>query len=87
MLAFYKINGRPLIHTLEKSLYFLFSNKLYIWKKVDKPMQQNIKEISVADQMNVPKISDSKLKELTWSLDINTKLENKEAQDKLNLRI
>ena len=71
-LAFYKVNEKPFIHFLEALLNYTFTNKLYIWKKEEK------KPVSKADagtgnsieQVYVPKLSESKLKELTWSLDI-----------------
>src|SRR3989344_563617 len=32
-LAFYKINNKPFIYIIEAAFKYLFSNKLYIWKK------------------------------------------------------
>ncbi|MEI8248944.1 MAG: PrgI family protein [Candidatus Taylorbacteria bacterium] len=73
-LGFYKINKKPLIDMIEYGFKYYLGNKLYIWKKEDKPQPQTI-ETAVRDAKNyasitVPKISDSKLKDLTWSLDI-----------------
>jgi hypothetical protein len=71
-LAFYKINNKPFIFVLEAAFKYFFSSKLYIWKK-----EQNVKAQSKVDEdekqyasIMVPKISNSKLKDLTWSLDI-----------------
>ena len=73
-LAFYKINKKPLINVVEYAFKYYLGNKLYIWKKQEKPRPQTT-EAAVSDAKNyasilVPKISDSKLKDLTWSLDI-----------------
>ncbi len=86
-LAFYKVNGRPLINTVENAFSFMFSNKLYIWKKVDKPVQEKKEESIANDLLNVPKISESKLKEMSWSLDINSKVEKNDAKSSLDLKI
>lgn len=68
-LAFYKVNDRPFIQVLESAVYFALSNKLYIWEKRAKKAAE--KEVSSAAPTSyVPKISDSKLKDLAWSLDI-----------------
>lgn len=71
-LAFYKINGKPFIFILESAVKYVFSNKLYLWQKREKPI---IKKENLPDGnstlLKVPKLSESKLKDLTWSLDIN----------------
>ncbi|MDE1875014.1 MAG: PrgI family protein [Patescibacteria group bacterium] len=70
-LAFYKINNKPFINVVEAAFHFYFGNKLYIWKKIDKPIvaKKSVPD-SAAPDFYVPKLSDSKLKDLTWSLDI-----------------
>lgn len=70
-LAFYKINNRSFVEILESALKFYMGTKLYIWKKQNKPI--NKKEETEEDGLNslyVPRLSDSKLKDLTWKLDI-----------------
>jgi len=70
-LAFYKINKKPLIYTVEAAFKFYLKNKLYIWKKIDKPIKREAsKEEDVISGLYVPRLSDSKLKDLSWSLDI-----------------
>jgi len=70
-LAFYTINKRPFINIVESAFYYFFGNKLYIWKKTEKKPQKITEEVERAKSLvSVPKISDSKLKDLTWSLDI-----------------
>ncbi len=73
-LAFYKINNKPLVSVIESAFYYYIGNKLYIWKKQEpkkskSPVEPNADTKDYASIM-VPKISDSKLKDLTWSLDI-----------------
>src|SRR3989338_5318944 len=69
-LALYKINNQPFIFVIESAFKFMLSNKLYIWKKQDKKPESR-KENPAPISVYVPKLSDSKLKDLTWSLDIN----------------
>ncbi len=70
-LAFYKINNKPFINVVEAAFSYFFKSKLYIWKKVEKPIvAKEQAEASVIPDFFVPKLSDSKLKDLTWSLDI-----------------
>ena len=75
-LAFYKINNKPFIDTVQASFYYFLSDKLYLWKKVDKkPISQIIAQAQgIKSAINVPKMSDSKLKDLTWSLVIKESL-------------
>lgn len=69
-LAFYKINDKPFINVVESFFNYVLTNKLYIWKKEDKaPVAKGPQNIP-PEQIYVPKLSESKLKELTWSLDI-----------------
>lgn len=79
-LAFYKINNKPFIDFLESAFMFYTKDNLYIWKKENKPIQ----EISVekeARQVYVPRLSDSKLKDLTWSLDVNQNSNKSESEE------
>ncbi len=72
-LAFYKINDRPFINMVEAFVKYTITNKLYIWKKDDKIInnkQSSVNNEKPVEQIYVPKLSESKLKELTWSLDI-----------------
>lgn len=69
-LAFYKFNGRPLIVALEHSFGYFVGTKLYLWKQRDaKPIIQATPE-QTPGTMVVPKLSQSRLKDLAWSLNI-----------------
>ena len=78
MLSFYKINNRPFIDIAESAFKYFFNSKLYIWKKnwnKNKP-EENVKvEIHSREPVyKIPAISQDKLKELSWSLDIKDKI-------------
>ena len=70
MLAFYKTNGRPFVNTVESAFKYFFAIKLYTWKKEDKKPEAQ-KQANENPELYLPKLSNSRLKELTWSLDIN----------------
>jgi hypothetical protein len=76
-LAFFKYNGQPFILALEHGFYFLVRTKLYLWSSetsspkaaaVLKPVTPTTPEVYV------PKLSDSRLHELAWSLDIKERI-------------
>ena len=76
-LAFYQINNKPLIYIIQSALGYFLSSKLYLWKKRDKSLQKITN--SAPQNVNlppvyVPKLSQSKLHDLTWSLDIKESL-------------
>ena len=72
-LAFYKVNEKPFINLIEAFFNYTLTNKLYIWKKEERKevrgKEQGVGEVQ-RQRMQIPKLSESKLKELTWSLDI-----------------
>ncbi len=68
-LAFYKINNRPFIEIVEAFFKFHTTEKLYIWKKKEKKATPTTFTKSKGG-LQVPKLADSKLKDLTWSLDV-----------------
>ena len=83
-LAFYKINNKPFISVMESAFKYWFGTKLYIWKKEEKAPKKDA-ETTADDVKNyasimVPKISDSKLKDLTWSLDIKESMYSNKNQ-------
>jgi hypothetical protein len=83
-LAFYKINNKPLINVVEYGFKYFIGNKLYIWEKTQKPqpkdVQSSIKDAKNYASITVPKISNSKLKDLTWSLDIKESIYSNKNQ-------
>jgi hypothetical protein len=70
-LAFYKFNGRPLIVALEHAFRYVTGTKLYLWKqRVEKPAPSQAPAAVAHTTMPVPKMSQSRLKDLSWSLNI-----------------
>jgi len=71
-LAFYKVNGIPFMKILNNALSFVSSQKIYIWKKrpVKKSPEEKMLSTQAHEQLKTPKLSESKLQDLAWSLDI-----------------
>lgn len=71
-LAFYQVNGRPLIDVLEHAFGYMLGHKLYLWKAhKDAPdTGQPVAKTALAAPPSVPKLSESRLKDLAWSLNI-----------------
>ncbi len=72
-LAFYQVNNKPLIYVIQSAFGYFFSDKLYLWRKKDKsPEKAKPEQAGALSQspLYVPKLSQSKLHDLTWSLDI-----------------
>lgn len=84
-LAFYKPDGhRPFIFMVEQALRYYSGSKLYIWKRAEKkPVAAAREEEAVnPNEIFIPRLSNSKLKELTWSLDIHDNVEAKKSNSK-----
>lgn len=89
-LAFYKVNNRPFIDVVESAITYFIGNKLYIWKREDKkivPKDAETKKTGETDGNDditkglfVPKLSESKLKDLSWSLDVNETIYSHESK-------
>lgn len=76
-LAFFKYNGRPFILALEHGFFFFVRSKLYLWSNEPRKVTQREKAAAAqpsAGQIYVPKLSDSRLHELAWSLDIKERI-------------
>ena len=86
-LAFYKVNGKPFINVMESAFKYALASKLYIWRKINKKTEAKTAALNPAQSASifVPKLSDSKLKDLTWSLDINETLYSQEQKNKSTL--
>lgn len=76
-LAFFQYNGRPFILGIENAFFYFIKTKLYLWSNENKPKKATPKTplpaASAAD-VYVPKLSESKLHELAWSLDIKERI-------------
>lgn len=76
-LAFYKVNNKPFLEVVISAIKFYMTDKLYIWKKETKKINKTATE-GLIPKVYVPKLSQSKLRELTWNLDIHETLTQKE---------
>lgn len=75
--AFLKINEQPFPTVFKNFLFYLAKPRLYVWKKEAasaKPPAPELKTLQPAIK-SIPRISESKLTDLAWSLDIKTKRE------------
>ena len=72
-LAFYKVNNKSFVEMLEAGLTYYTKNRLYLWKKEDH--SKNAPEIVAVPEIRRQKLglSESKLHDLAWSLDIKDK--------------
>ena len=76
-LAFFQFNGRPFIQALENAFFFMVRSKLYLWnnaKKTEKPVPIIGKLVKGTGEVYVPTLSESKLHEMAWSLDIKERI-------------
>ena len=87
-LAFFKINERPFIDTLQAAFYYLVRKKLYIWEKKKTPVP-SAGDIILESEANtedptkyVPAATGSKIKDLAWSLDIKESMYTNKNQQK-----
>jgi hypothetical protein len=68
-LAFYKYNDKPFIHVLEAVIRFYAKSRLYLWHKT---LQKQTSDTTPAQTpiTNRSTLTESKLKTLSWSLDV-----------------
>lgn len=71
-LAFYKVNGRPFIYALEHAFNYFTSSKLYLWRQREQKAEGKPDPVKIpaASTLSVPALSQSRLKDLSWSLNI-----------------
>jgi hypothetical protein len=82
-LAFFQLNGRPFIIALENAFFFAIRSKLYLWNNARKQAKKTVTPLEAAKkaEVYVPKLSDSRLHELAWSLDIKERIAAGTAND------
>ena len=73
-MAFFKVNNKPLINVLQSAFGYFLSSKLYLWKKKDIAPEKTKEGNNSSSPLYVPKLSESKLHDLAWSLDIKENL-------------
>jgi len=72
-LAFYKINNRPFVNTLESAFKYATKDKLYIWRKDESKEMDSENTDKKYSSIIVPNLSESKLKDMNWELDVKKK--------------
>lgn len=79
-LGFGQMNGRPFLVMVESMVSYGFSRKLYLWRKRPKASAAKESDAGAAPTgIAVPRLSDSKLKDLAWGLDLQETLGRVEA--------
>lgn len=69
-MAFYRINDRPFVEALEHATMYFFGTKLYLWKQRQAEVKKPEESAAPAPAQQVPALSQSRLKDLSWSLNI-----------------
>lgn len=72
-LAFYKVNGRPFVVSLEHAFSYVISRKLYLWKAKPGLLQETQRPAAPETLPTAPRITQGKLKDLAWQLNIKDK--------------
>ncbi len=72
-LAFYKVNNKPFIRVVEAFFKYSVASKLYIWKHSQRKIALGEKPKELSGDL-LPKLSGSKLKDMTWSLSVKENL-------------
>ncbi len=82
-LTFYKVNNRPFIYTLEAYLNYLLTKKLFVWKTRQRTAQAHPSADTNSErpQVQVPKISGSRLRDLTWDLSVKGRTDINQTKD------
>lgn len=84
--AFYKINNKPFIDFVESAFMFYTKQNLYIWKKEEKKVVKKDEIERDPNKVFVPRLSESKLKEMSWSLDVNENLNPLTSKSGINTK-
>lgn len=72
-LAFLKIHGKPFIKVVENAVRYFSGGRLYLWKKpaAKQKQEKNAPKKTIA---YIPKLTESRLQDLAWSLDVKEKI-------------
>jgi hypothetical protein len=69
-LEFVKINNKPLIYNMQAFVYFFIHPRLYVWRPEQKKKEVERSRDTSLHPIAAPDITQSKLKDLAWRLDI-----------------
>lgn len=79
-LTFLKINSRPFADILQSWFFYFFKSKLFIWKQTlkERKEEKNKKqEVKKEEKIYIPRLTEGKLKDIAWSLDVVDMEKNK----------
>ena len=80
-LAFYKPNNRPFVDMMESAVKYTLGKKLYLWRHgAKKKINQAPDESQTKAALDVPRLSQSKLKDIAWELDIQESIYSEETK-------
>lgn len=68
-LAFYKVNNKPFVEIMEAAFTYYIGDRLYLWKKEKNAPIETVQPAAPASPAQAG-LTQSKLKDLAWSLDI-----------------
>ncbi len=80
-LSFYKYNDRQFIFVMQSAIMYALGTKLYLWKKEPKKIEGSKQSDAIDSMLYIPKMADSKLKDITWSLDVSKEALNPVTRD------
>jgi len=84
-LAFVEVNKKPFINVLESAFMYIIHARLYLWKADYKREKVEEEELKLNTGINVPNLTENKLKSLSWSLDINEQIDSDRKRKSLEL--
>lgn len=82
-LAFYKVNGEPLIAILSHAVQYISRSRLYLWRKEEKKQAQRKAQVlkrASKEPFTMPRVKQKgELSDLSWSLDVKQTLKEKRS--------
>lgn len=74
-LAFLKINEQPFPTIVKNAVFYFLKPRLYLWRQEQKKVKKTALPTRQEEPRvkNIPTVSESKLADLAWSLDIKEK--------------
>lgn len=69
-LAFYRINDKPFSYIIQAATQYFLGSKLYVWKKEAREKREDDEIPAPVEETAIPHLSESRLKELSWSLGV-----------------
>ena len=76
-MAFIKINERPLPTIFANAINYYLKPRLYLWRQAERkkpPQKVRGEGKPAAPPLVIPKLSESKLSDLAWSLDVKERI-------------